>query len=48
LAPELAVLDGQTQELAKKGSLVSETQKKVQLVNDQVTSWCERVIQKID
>ena len=48
VAPELAALDSQTQELQKKAENSAEVQKKVQLVNDQVTSWCERVIQKVD
>ena len=47
-APELNQLDNKMQELTKKADVASNVAKKVQLVDDQVSGWCSRVIQKLD
>lgn len=46
--PEIAQLDTKIATLQKQKEKSEETNKKVQLVNDQVSNWCERMIQKID
>lgn len=48
LAPELAELDKKNKENQKKYEKTEEINKKVQLTNDQVTSWTTRITQKID
>lgn len=48
LAPELAELDRKNKEDQKNSDKTSEINKKVQLTNDQVTSWTNRITQKID
>lgn len=46
--PEIAQLDAKIVETTRVANNVSITQKKVDLINDQVANWCNRVIQKID
>lgn len=46
--PEIAQLDNKILTLSKGKDKSDEVNKKVQLVNDQVQNWCERMIQKID
>jgi len=41
-------LDNKIQELAKKADVAGNVAKKVELVDDQVSGWCSRVIQKLD
>lgn len=48
LAPELAELDKKIQAANKQCEKTEEVNKKVQLTNDQVTSWTHRITQKID
>ena len=46
--PEIVELDNKIKTLSKTKEKTEEINKKVQLVNDQVSNWCERMIQKID
>ena len=46
--PEIAELENKICSLTKTKEKSEEINKKVQLVNDQVQNWCERMIQKID
>jgi hypothetical protein len=47
-SPEIAELDKKIVDLNKNKEKTDELCKKVSLVNDQVTGWCSKVIQKID
>ena len=47
-SPEIAELDKKIVDLNKNKDKTDELCKKVSLVNDQVTGWCSKVIQKID
>ena len=46
--PELASLDGKIRKLQKVHAKETQANGKVQLVNDQVTSWCARIVSKVD
>jgi chromosome segregation ATPase len=48
LTPELNSLDQKTTKLRKQLEKAEELNKKVQLVNDQVTTWTMKIVQKID
>lgn len=48
MTPELLTLDKKTFEFRKSADSAKNVAKKVQLVDDQVQSWCSRVIQKLD
>ena len=47
-APELNMLEKKLVEQRKQAEQAKQVAKKVQLVDDQVQSWCSRVIQKLD
>jgi hypothetical protein len=47
-SPEIDELDKKIVDLNKNKEKTDELCKKVSLVNDQVTGWCSKVIQKID
>lgn len=47
-APELNILEKKLIENRKQSDGAKQIAKKVQLVDDQVQSWCSRVIQKLD
>ncbi len=48
LSPELAALDSKITTLRRQCEKTEELNKKVQLVNDQVVGWTQRIAQKID
>lgn len=47
-SPEIAELDKKIIDKSKDKEKTDELCKKVNLVNDQVTGWCSKVIQKVD
>lgn len=47
-SPEIEALDKEIVALTKEKEKSDELCKKVELVNDQVQSWCSKVVQKID
>ena len=46
--PELVLLDSKIAEMQRIANNTTTVHKKVNLVNDQVLNWCNRMIQKID
>jgi len=48
ISPELAALDTKLAVLRRQCEKAEELNKKVQLVNDQVVGWTDRIAQKID